>query len=129
VAHVGDGDGVTPDDLTDNHERRAGGQPPALFRYSRLTDLSLLSYHVGMALPLPPKPLRELKPSRQSVKLGGQCINLVRLSETMQVDHGYLSRVMRGDRVPSLPYAEAVAAALGWTLQQLMDAIRQRAKD
>lgn len=79
-----------------------------------------------MHAPKPPRAFRELRPTEQTVSLGGHAINLVKLSEALDIDHGYLSRVCSGKRVPSLPYVQAVSTALGWTIQQLLDAIAAR---
>lgn len=79
-----------------------------------------------MSAPKPPKKYRELKPTKQSVILDGHAVNLVALADGEALDHGYLSRVCRGNRTPSIPYAETLATALGWTIQQLLDAIKKR---
>lgn len=81
------------------------------------------------APPKPPKKYREDKPTKQTVMLGGHAINLVALAEGEALDHGYLSRVCRGDRIPSIPYAETLANALGWTIQDLLDAVKRRKSD
>lgn len=51
-------------------------------------------------------------PSSKSIRLGGRFINLMRLAEH-GFDHGYLSRILSEDRVPSVAYAMKLATALG----------------
>lgn len=51
-------------------------------------------------------------PSSKSIRLGGRFINLMRLAER-GLDHGYLSRILSGERVPSVPYAMKLATELG----------------
>lgn len=80
-----------------------------------------------MRSPQPKKRYREVKPTKQTVYLGGHAVNLLALSADLGLDHGYLSRVCRAERIPSIPYAQKVADALGWSIQQFLDAITVRA--
>lgn len=52
------------------------------------------------------------KPTSKSIRLGGRFINLSRLAE-FGFDHSYLSRILAGDRNPSMDYARRVAKCLG----------------
>lgn len=76
--------------------------------------------------PKPPKAYLEDKPTKQTVRLGGHPLNLLSLSQALRIDHGYLSRVCSGERVPSVQYARTIAAALGWTLGDFFEALDAR---
>lgn len=81
-----------------------------------------------MPLPVPPRRYLVPKPTLQTVHIGGYPLNLLAIAEDKGLDHGYLSRVLSGERVPSLPYLQNVCAILGWSMDDLLKAIDQRRK-
>lgn len=68
----------------------------------------------------------EAKPTHQTVRLSGTPINLSALSRKTGMDLSYLSRILSGDRTPTVVYAEQIAQALGMDLEPLLAAIRAR---
>lgn len=82
--------------------------------------------------PLAPTRCLDENPTSKSIRLGGRFINLTRLSE-YGMDHGYLSYIFSGDRVPSIPYGRKIAKLLGIlteegepNLEGLLTLIRER---
>lgn len=73
-----------------------------------------------------PRAYLEDHPTAYSVRLGGRYINLQRLANEENFNHSYLSRIVSGDRTPSLPYYQRLADALQMELQDLIDAIADR---
>jgi transcriptional regulator with XRE-family HTH domain len=71
----------------------------------------------------------EHKPTHKTIRLGGRYISLTLIEREMGLDHGYVSYIFSGKRIPSIPYAEKLADALGMTLDDLLWAIRQRRKE
>lgn len=67
-----------------------------------------------MLKPRRPAPTQCLEdtPSSKTVRLGGRFISITRLCE-YGMDHGYLSYVLSGDRVPSVLYGKKIARCLG----------------
>jgi transcriptional regulator with XRE-family HTH domain len=55
----------------------------------------------------------ELNPTSKSVRLAGRYISLAKLEEQSGLDHGYVSYIFQGKRVPSLTYARTIAKGLG----------------
>lgn len=72
-----------------------------------------------------PQDCLEENPTAQSVKLGDCYINIRRLADR-GFEHGYLSRILSGERTPSLDYARRIANELGMTLESLLWHIDQR---
>lgn len=82
--------------------------------------------------PLAPTRCLDENPTSKSIRLGGRFINLMRLSE-YGMDHGYLSYILSGDRVPSVSYGRKIAKCLGIfteegvpDLEGLLTLIRER---
>lgn len=61
--------------------------------------------------PLPTRCIEE-NPAPNTIRLGGVPINLTRLCEH-GMDHGYLSHILSGQRIPSVVYGRKVAKCLG----------------
>lgn len=68
----------------------------------------------------------EPKPTPQTVRLSGIPINLSALARTTALDLSYLSRILSGNRAPTVTYLEQIADALGMDLEPLLVAIRAR---
>lgn len=71
----------------------------------------------------------EDKPTCQSIHLGGRYISLSRLAEEGDFNHSYLSYIFSGQRTPSAKYFKRIADLLGMNMNDLMEAIEDRAKD
>lgn len=74
----------------------------------------------------------EEHPTTQTIRLGGKYISLRRLSRYTGVDEAYMSKMMAGKRDPmrmSLGVALQIAAALGMSLDELIQAIVERARE
>lgn len=67
--------------------------------------------------------LLRTKPDGRHVRFGGRYINLSELSASEGLSHGYLTRVISGERTPSLTYLKRVAEALGMELADFLDAV------
>ena len=61
------------------------------------------------------------------IEFAGRYINLHRMAEVEGLTYGYLYRVIRGQRCPSIPYAERLAGYLGVSLEEFLKAIKQAA--
>lgn len=48
-----------------------------------------------------------------SVRLAGRYINLMEIERVGGMDHGYVSYILQGKRVPSVAYAQRLAKCLG----------------
>lgn len=73
----------------------------------------------------------EEHPTTQTIKLGGRYISLRRLQAYTGIDEGYLSRMMNGKRDPTLMklgVALQIAAALGMSIDELIEALLERAR-
>ena len=68
----------------------------------------------------------ERKPTPQSVKFGGRYINLSAMARSQNMDQSYLSRVFCGKRNPTLDHSRKMAAALGMTMDQFLEALDER---
>lgn len=62
-------------------------------------------------------------PNTQTVKFAGKYINLSEISRNQGIDTSYLSRIFRGERMPTVPYIRKISAALGMEVQQFLDAL------
>ncbi len=71
----------------------------------------------------------EIKPTAQTVYLGGKPINVSAIARTQHIDQSYLSRILAGKCVPTIPIAQKIAAVVGLSLEQLLDAIQDRKKE
>lgn len=72
----------------------------------------------------------EEHPTTQTIKLGGRYIALRRLAAYTGVDEAYMSRMLAGKRDPmrmSVGLAFQISAALGMSVDELMQAIVERA--
>lgn len=78
---------------------------------------------------LGPRAYLESRPSSQSIRLGGRYINLSRMAEDEGFDHSYLSRIMCGERTPSVPYLTRIAECLSMTRDDLLTAIDIRKEE
>ena len=76
-----------------------------------------------------PKSCIEYHPDTRSVMLGGRYINITLLADVMKCDHGYLCRILRGERTPSIPFLRRMADALSMTgTDELLAAIDERVR-
>jgi transcriptional regulator with XRE-family HTH domain len=64
--------------------------------------------------------------THQSVKLAGRYVDLKALAEGEGLDHGYVSRIMSGERTPSIPYLLKIAAGFKMSVDNLLTAIDER---
>lgn len=70
----------------------------------------------------------EAKPTAQSVEFGGKMVSVSKIARTQGIDRGYVSRILSGQRVPRIPHAKKIAAALGMGLEEFLAAIEARRK-
>lgn len=63
--------------------------------------------------------------THQTVKLAGRHINLTKLVEGEGLSLSYVSRIIRGERVPSVAYLKRMAVGLGMTMEGLLEAIEE----
>jgi hypothetical protein len=77
---------------------------------------TFVSPHTGRV----PNRCIETKPTAQSIQFCQTYINLTVLSAVTGTDHGYLSRIFRGQRIPSVTKCTVLAEALGMTLVGFM---------
>ena len=80
-----------------------------------------------------PDPLTpfEDQPTKSTISLGGRWLNLSAMARMQHMDRSYLSRILNGRRDPgqmSLKQAMKLAACLGWSVEDLIDAIYERMK-
>lgn len=68
-------------------------------------------------------------PQRHSIYLREVCISLTAISSSHGFDLGYLSKIMRGKAVPSVPYLDRLSRALGMTMDNLMAAIDEHCQE
>lgn len=73
-----------------------------------------------------PQAYIEDDPTHQSVRFGGRYVSLARLSEDLNIDHGYLSRIFSGVRMPSIPYLQRVATALRMSIPDFLECVADR---
>lgn len=73
-----------------------------------------------------PRACLEYKPTHQSIRFAGRYISLVKLANEGGFDHGYLSYVFQGKRMPSIDYALRIAKCLGMGLEEWLEAIALR---
>jgi plasmid maintenance system antidote protein VapI len=66
------------------------------------------------------------KPTRQSISLGGKYINMSAISRLQDIDLSYLSKIINGQKPMSLNAARKIGAAIGMTIEELIDAIEER---
>lgn len=71
----------------------------------------------------------EKHPTTQSVQLLGRYINLSALSRATGLTPSHLSRVVRGQRTPSVPVLFAMAEALGINMEELAAALRKKKEE
>jgi transcriptional regulator with XRE-family HTH domain len=72
----------------------------------------------------------EEHPSKKTVQIAGRYVSLRKLSAYTGIDHGYLSRMLRGKRDPSrmsVHVAMLLSAAMGMSVDELIEAIYKRA--
>jgi transcriptional regulator with XRE-family HTH domain len=71
----------------------------------------------------------EQSPNAQTIKFAGKHINLSAIARAQGLDVSYLSRIFRGQRVPSLGHALKIAAILGMTVDDLVSGLQDRAEE
>ena len=76
-----------------------------------------------------PSAYLEEHPNAKSVRFGGRYIDLLRLAHVEGLDHGYLSRILAGQRTPSIAYARRIAAALRMSLEDFLEAVDDRKQE
>lgn len=69
------------------------------------------------------------RPNSQSIKFGGRFINLNEMAAEEGFSHGYLSRIIAGDRTPRVDYAKKVAKALGMGLEDFLQCCQDRKQE
>src|SRR5882724_10901531 len=76
-----------------------------------------------------PKGCIAKKVNSRTVILRGVPISLNMIARSQGIDHSYLSRILSGDRDNvKIPHYRKIAAALGGTLQQVIEAIEENAE-
>jgi transcriptional regulator with XRE-family HTH domain len=68
----------------------------------------------------------EKSPNTQTTKFGGKFINISALARSLNMDISYLSRILRGSRVPKLSICKNIAAMMGMTLDEFSEALEVR---
>ena len=68
------------------------------------------------------------KPNPQTIRFAGKFINLSEISRQSGIDSSYLSRIFRGERMPTVPYIRTISGILGMGVQQFLDALDNRTK-
>lgn len=71
----------------------------------------------------------EKNPNTQTIKFGDQWINQSAIARAQGLDQSYVSRIFNGQRTPSLQSAQKIAAMLGMTLDQFVEALATRKKE
>lgn len=78
----------------------------------------------------------EADPTSRTVRLAGRYISLAEVERIVGLDHGYVSYILQGKRVPTLKYLTKIADALGMytvdgdeDINSLMKAIQERKDD
>ncbi len=71
----------------------------------------------------------EKAPNAQTVRFAGKFINLSAIARAQGLDVSYLSRIFAGTRVPTLPYCIKIAAMLGLTLDEYVEAMEVRKRE
>lgn len=67
--------------------------------------------------------------THQTVKLAGRHINLTKLAEGEGLSLSYVSRIIRGERTPSITYLRRIAVGLGMGMEGLLEAIDEAKQD
>lgn len=73
-----------------------------------------------------PKAYLQDNPNGQSVLFGGVYINELKLAKAQNISQAHVSRVLGGTRTPSVRIALQLAAALGLTIDELLENINER---
>lgn len=68
----------------------------------------------------------EKHPNKRTTKLGGKFINQSAIARSQGIDQSYLSRIVKGERSPRLDHARLIAAAIGMTLEEFLEAIDEK---
>lgn len=76
-----------------------------------------------------PKAYLEDHPTQQTIRLCGRYINIARLATDQNLDHSYVSRILAGERNPSLDYFRRIADALMMGTDELIEGIRDRKEE
>ena len=71
----------------------------------------------------------EEHPNPQTVPFAGKFVNLSAIARSQAIDHSYLSRIFAGKRTPSLNHCKKIAAVLGMTIDQFLQALETRVQD
>lgn len=73
------------------------------------------------------RPIIIQKPDRMTICLAGRFINLSAISRVQNIDASYLSRIVNGEKEPSITVARKICACIpGMTIELLMDSIEDR---
>ena len=59
-------------------------------------------------------------PNSQTVLFAGQFINLSAISRHQDIDISYLSRIFRGERIPSVRILKKIGTELGYSIDQML---------
>lgn len=78
------------------------------------------------AVAAPPPSFIVRNPKCQNYKFAGRYLNLKLLAKHLGINHGYMSRIMSGERTPSVAYALLIANALHLSLDEFVEAVRER---
>lgn len=62
------------------------------------------------------------------VLLAGKQVNTYEAAKALEMNQSYLSKILIGKRRPSLTLAERIAAHLGFTLMEFLNAVEDRKK-
>lgn len=74
---------------------------------------------------IPPRYI-SARPNYQTIFFGGHYIDAVKLASDLDLNHSYVTRILAGDRMPSLPYLEKLADALHLSLDEMRESINER---
>ena len=66
------------------------------------------------------------KPCADNIFFNGQFISIGAISRSQNLDGSYISRILAGNRNPTMTYAIKIASALGITVDTLYHAIQER---
>jgi transcriptional regulator with XRE-family HTH domain len=68
------------------------------------------------------------KPTTVSVLFAGRYVNTSAIARSSGLNQAYISKILLGSREPTIHIARRVAASLGMGLEDMLEAIEERAK-
>lgn len=68
----------------------------------------------------------ETNPRINSIIFAGKLINLKAIARLQDIDHSYLSKIISGDRIAGIVYYQKIGSALGMTVDEVLEGIRER---